>query len=144
MLFDKVDLNFVSWQVKSNKFICIFVLTGKIQQIYLNFCSDVQCLKSQTFSNSCAKNRLDFLAKVDRCALLLWRHFKSTLAKLSGRNCVEIRRACDISWSAAQMNTRISLGRLGWYIGSNEWSAGPEIEKYHEFNNQISPFQQKD
>ena len=31
----------------------------------MNFCSDVQCLKSQTFFNSCAKNRLDFLAKVE-------------------------------------------------------------------------------
>ena len=38
-------------KVKSNKFICIFVLTGKIQPIDLNFCSDIQCLKSQTFSN---------------------------------------------------------------------------------------------
>ena len=32
-------------------------MTGKIQQIDLIFCSDVQCLKSQTFSNSSAKNR---------------------------------------------------------------------------------------
>ena len=45
----------------------------------------------------------------------------------------------------------IHLGRLGWSMGSNVWSAGPEIEKYHEiFCNillilhQISPFQQKD
>ena len=60
----KIDLNFVFRQVKSNKFISIFVLTGKIQQIYLNSCSDVQCLKSQTFSNSCAQNRHDFLAKI--------------------------------------------------------------------------------
>ena len=43
-----------------------FFLTGKIQQIDLNFCSDVQCLKSQTFFNSCAKNRLGFFAKVNR------------------------------------------------------------------------------
>ena len=35
-------------------------------------------------------------------------------------------------------------GWFGWYMGSNVWSAGPEIEKYHEFNNQISLFQQKD
>ena len=35
-------------------------------------------------------------------------------------------------------------GRFGWYMGSNVWSAGTDIEKYHEFNNQISPFQQKD
>ena len=35
-------------------------------------------------------------------------------------------------------------GRFGWYMGRNVWSAGPEIEKYHEFNNQISLFQQKD
>ena len=49
----KIDLNFVFWQVKTNKFICIFVLTAKIQQIDLNFCSDVLCLKSQTFSHSC-------------------------------------------------------------------------------------------
>ena len=57
--WQKINLNFVFWLVKSSKFICIFVLTGKIQQIDLNFCSDVQCLKSQTFSNSCAKNRLE-------------------------------------------------------------------------------------
>ena len=38
----------------------------------------------------------------------------------------------------------IYLGQLGWSMGSNVWSAGPEIEKYHEFNNQISLFQQKD
>ena len=47
------------------KFICIFGLTREIQQIDLNFCFDVQCLKSQTFSNSCAKNRHDFFAKVE-------------------------------------------------------------------------------
>ena len=29
-------------QVKSNKFICICILTGKIQQIDMNFCSDVK------------------------------------------------------------------------------------------------------
>jgi len=34
----KIDLNFVFWQLKSNKFICIYVLTGKIQQVDLNFC----------------------------------------------------------------------------------------------------------
>ena len=46
------------------KFICVFGLTREIQQIYLNFCFDVQCLKSQIFSSSCAKNRYDFFAKV--------------------------------------------------------------------------------
>ena len=38
----KIELNFVFWQVKSNKFICICVLTGKIQQIDLNFCFDMK------------------------------------------------------------------------------------------------------
>ena len=38
----KIDFNFVFWQVKSNKFICIWVLTGKIQQIDLNFCFDMK------------------------------------------------------------------------------------------------------
>ena len=38
----KIDFNFVFWQVKSNKFICICVLTGKIQQIDLNFCFDMK------------------------------------------------------------------------------------------------------
>ena len=33
--------------------------------IDLNFCSNVQCLKSQTFSNSYAKNCLDLLTKVE-------------------------------------------------------------------------------
>ena len=37
-----IELNFVFWQVKSNKFICICVLTGKIQQIDLNFCFDMK------------------------------------------------------------------------------------------------------
>ena len=32
----KIDFEFVFWQVKSNKFICICVLTGKIQEIDLN------------------------------------------------------------------------------------------------------------
>jgi tellurite resistance-related uncharacterized protein len=41
----EIELNFVLWQVKSNEFICICVLTGKIQQIDLNFGSD---MKSQT------------------------------------------------------------------------------------------------
>ena len=41
------------------KFISNFVFTWKfIWFIDLNFCSDVLCLKSQTFSNSCAKNRV--------------------------------------------------------------------------------------
>ena len=38
----KIDFNFVFWQVKSNKYICIWVLTGKIQQIDLNFCFDMK------------------------------------------------------------------------------------------------------
>ena len=38
----KIQLNFVLWEVKSNKFICICVLTGKIQQIDLNFCFDMK------------------------------------------------------------------------------------------------------
>ena len=40
--FFKSNLLFVFWQVKSNKFICICVLTGKIQQIDLNFCFDMK------------------------------------------------------------------------------------------------------
>ena len=38
----KMYLNFVFWQVKSNTFICIFVLTRKIQQNDLHFCFDVK------------------------------------------------------------------------------------------------------
>ena len=38
----KIDLDFVFWQLKLNKFICICVLTGKIQQIDLNFCFDMK------------------------------------------------------------------------------------------------------
>ena len=38
----QIDFNFVFWQVNSNKFICIWVLTGKIQQIDLNFCFDMK------------------------------------------------------------------------------------------------------
>ena len=38
----KIDFNFVFWQVKSNKFICIWVLTEKIQQNDLNFCFDMK------------------------------------------------------------------------------------------------------
>ena len=38
----QIELNFVFWQVKSNKFIYICVLTGKIQQIDLNFCFDMK------------------------------------------------------------------------------------------------------
>ena len=36
----KIYLNFVFWQVKSNKFIFICVLKKKIHAIYLNFCFD--------------------------------------------------------------------------------------------------------
>ena len=38
----KIDFNFVFWQVKSDKFICICVLTETIQQIDLNFCFDMK------------------------------------------------------------------------------------------------------
>ena len=41
----KIELNFMFWQVKSNKFICIWVLTGKIQQIDLNFYFDMKIQK---------------------------------------------------------------------------------------------------
>ena len=34
----KIELNFVFWQVKSNKSICIYVLTGDVQQNDLHFC----------------------------------------------------------------------------------------------------------
>ena len=42
----KIQLNFVFWQAKSNKFISICVLTGKNQQIDLNFCFDMKIQKS--------------------------------------------------------------------------------------------------
>ena len=38
----EIELNFVFWLIKSNEFICICVLTGKIQQIDLNFGSDMK------------------------------------------------------------------------------------------------------
>ena len=48
---------------------------------------------------------------------------------------------CDVTNWDINMKDQ---GRFGWYMGSNVWSAGPEIEKYHEFKYQISLFQQKD
>ena len=41
----KIELNFVFWQVKSNRLICICVLTGKIQQTDLNVCFDMNMQK---------------------------------------------------------------------------------------------------
>ena len=38
----EIELNFVFWLIKSNEFICICVLTGKTQQIDLNFSSDMK------------------------------------------------------------------------------------------------------
>ena len=55
----------------------------------------------------------------------------------------KVERYARREFSAAQMNTRNSFGPIGLVCGSNVWSAGPEIEKYHEFDNQIFHFNRK-
>ena len=90
-------------------------------------CYSLKSVISAIYVEKSSSRFWDSLYKVERYAELSRTRRPSVMLNFS-----------DVTQAAAQMNTRNSFGPIGLVYGSNVWSAGPEIEKYHEFNIQIS------